>query len=124
MTSESAVKGSSGEAVAAAYLLELGWQILKTNYHCRYGEIDIVARTVDDALVFVEVKTYHHHGLSSGRDAMTVAKQRRLVQSMQHFLGYQCLDFEPQSMRIDLILATPAVVLEHLQNVVGGDFLF
>lgn len=123
MVSDSAKIGHAGESVVAAYLVELGWTILTTNYHCRYGEIDVIARTPDAALVFVEVKTYKRHGMSSGRDAMTVAKQRRIVQAMQHFFGYQELSFEPQSMRIDLVLATPSVVLEHLQNVVDGDLL-
>jgi len=123
MASKSAQIGLAGEAVVAAYIRDLGWEILVANYHCRYGEIDLIARTAADALVFIEVKTYKRHGMSSGRDAMTVAKQRRIVQAMQHFLGYQELSFEPQSMRIDLVLATPYVVLEHLQNVVDGDLL-
>jgi len=123
MASDSATIGHAGESVVAAYVVEIGWEILTRNYHCRYGEIDVIVRTPDDALVFIEVKTYKRHGMSSGRDAMTLAKQRRIVQAMQHFLGYQELSFEPKSMRIDLVLATPYVVLEHLQNVVDGDLL-
>ena len=121
MTSPSAKTGQSGESVVVAYLVELGWRILQTNYHCRYGEIDIVAATPALALVFVEVKTYKRQAMVSGLSAVTVAKQRRLVAATQHFLGYQVLDFVPQVIRIDLVLATPYVVLEHLQNVVDGD---
>lgn len=123
MTSSSARIGQAGEAVVVAYLRELGWRILQTNYHCRYGEIDIIACTLDSELVFVEVKTYKRQAVVSGLSAVTVAKQRRLVAATQHFLGYQVLDFVPQTIRIDLVLATPHVVLEHLQNIVGGDSL-
>ncbi len=123
MTSSSVRIGQAGEAVVVAYLRELGWRILQTNYHCRYGEIDIIACTLDSELVFVEVKTYKRQAVVSGLSAVTVAKQRRLVAATQHFLGYQVLDFVPQTIRVDLVLATPYVVLEHVQNIVGGDSL-
>ena len=121
MTSPSSKIGQSGESVVVAYLVELGWRILQTNYHCRYGEIDIVAFTPALELVFVEVKTYKRQAMVSGLSAVTVAKQRRLVAATQHFLGYQILDFVPQVIRVDLVLATPYVVLEHLQNVLSGE---
>jgi len=121
MTSPSSKIGQSGESVVVAYLVELGWRILQTNYHCRYGEIDIIACTPALELVFVEVKTYKRQAMVSGLSAVTVAKQRRLVAATQHFLGYQILDFVPQVIRVDLVLATPYVVLEHLQNVLSGE---
>jgi putative endonuclease len=124
MASESATIGYAGEAIVVAYLEELGWQILEKNYHCRYGEIDIIARTGDEGLVFIEVKTYKRHGMTSGRDAMSLAKQKRIVHAIQHFMGYQTLSFDPLFMRVDLVLATPAVVLEHLSNVIDGALCF
>lgn len=39
--------GELGEQYAAAWLESQGWQTLDRNWHCRYGELDIVSR--DDA---------------------------------------------------------------------------
>jgi Holliday junction resolvase-like predicted endonuclease len=47
VTDRRKVTGAQGEAAAAGYLRRNGYQILVTNWRCRLGEIDIVAR--DDA---------------------------------------------------------------------------
>ena len=48
--------GARYEQVAGKYLEEQGYQILQYNYHCRQGEIDIIARD-GEYLVFCEVST-------------------------------------------------------------------
>ena len=47
--------GARYEQVAGKYLEEQGYQILQYNYHCRQGEIDIIARD-GEYLVFCDVK--------------------------------------------------------------------
>ena len=37
-------KGAAGEVLAARFLREKGYQILTSNYRCRLGEVDIIAR--------------------------------------------------------------------------------
>ena len=61
--------GDRGEAMAAEYLRENGYEILASQFRCRFGEIDLIARR-GDILCFVEVKlryhcqaaAYPHHG--------------------------------------------------------------
>lgn len=48
--------GQTGEKRAQKYLKKLGFKIVKTNFHSRFGEIDIIA-TDDKTLHFIEVKT-------------------------------------------------------------------
>jgi putative endonuclease len=48
--------GKQGEALARRYLLDLGWQLLETNWRCGRAEIDFIAMD-GDVLVFLEVKT-------------------------------------------------------------------
>ena len=48
--------GEYGEIVAARYLRKHGYIIVEGNYHCKFGEIDIVAED-KKYVVFVEVKT-------------------------------------------------------------------
>ena len=49
--------GIIGEQVAATFLEKnRGYRIVERNWHCAYGEADIIASD-DEALYFVEVKT-------------------------------------------------------------------
>lgn len=48
--------GKIGEDLAKDYLVKQGYQIVATNFHTRFGEIDIIVQD-KDTLVFVEVKT-------------------------------------------------------------------
>ena len=58
------VFGRIGENAAADVLRAKGYRILKQNYRCRYGEIDIIAEKYGD-MSFVEVKT--RQNLNFGR---------------------------------------------------------
>ena len=49
--------GQTGEDLACEYLVGKKYKILERNYRRPYGEIDIVVKAFDQALVFVEVKT-------------------------------------------------------------------
>ena len=48
--------GDRGEAAAAQYLRKRGCQLLASQWRCRYGELDLVARDRDGTICFVEVK--------------------------------------------------------------------
>lgn len=47
--------GDRGEAMAAEYLRENGYELLASQFRCRFGEIDLIARR-GGILCFVEVK--------------------------------------------------------------------
>lgn len=46
--------GNQGEEIAARYLQQQGYRILRRNYHSRYGEIDIICE-YQRVIIFVEV---------------------------------------------------------------------
>ena len=86
--------GQYGEDVAAKFCREHHLKILKRNYRCRAGEIDIIARR-DDVVHFIEVKN-RTHDLIPGRYAVNAGKQRHIRQSaqtylMEHGLTNDCL---------------------------------
>lgn len=62
--------GELGEQYAAAWLESQGWRTLDRNWHCRYGELDVVSRNPMGQIVFVEVKTRRtmRYGTSGGGD--------------------------------------------------------
>ena len=48
--------GKRGEEIVAGHLAGRGMRILARNFHCRHGELDIVAAR-EGTVIFVEVKT-------------------------------------------------------------------
>ena len=52
---EARVRGKWGEALVAEDLRRKGWTVAATNFRCRMGELDIVAKK-GGYLAFVEVK--------------------------------------------------------------------
>ena len=54
MTSAKAA-GDRGEALVARYLQEAGYTLLDRQWRCRFGELDLVARSREGIVCFVEV---------------------------------------------------------------------
>jgi putative endonuclease len=77
--------GRWGEKAAAAYLTHQGYEILARNYHCRYGELDIVAREGNE-IVFVEVKSRRSDSFGSPASAVDARKVLRLRRTARDFL--------------------------------------
>lgn len=120
--------GAHGEALAATYLTEQGYAILRANWRCRIGEIDIVAQ--DGAtLVFVEVRTRRSTRMGSAEESVTPAKQHRLVDLAHTYLLFGETAGRPWAgpWRIDVVAIevdarTGALVhLNHLVNAIEGE---
>lgn len=78
--------GDHGEAIACRFLRAKGYTIVDTNWHCRQGEIDVIAQ--DGAvLVFVEVKT--RRGLLPGEALATItpSKRRRMIAAAYSYIS-------------------------------------
>ncbi|MBQ6947251.1 MAG: YraN family protein [Clostridia bacterium] len=78
--------GLYGELVAARYLRRKKYTILETNFHSRYGEIDIVAKQ-KDTVVFVEVKTRDISSSSRPMEAVSASKQQKIKSTALVYLG-------------------------------------
>ena len=81
--------GDAGEDAALEYLLSKGLRIVARNYRTPGrggGEIDLIMRTQDGTLVFVEVrkrKSALHGGAAA---SVGSTKQRRIVFAARHYL--------------------------------------
>jgi putative endonuclease len=82
--------GRSGEQMAAKHLAESGYTIVETNYTTRFAEIDIIA-AIDDCLVFVEVKTRTSAKKGLPREAVTVAKQQKIILAARQYMKTRAL---------------------------------
>ncbi len=78
--------GKIGENMAAEILRNKGYDILRRNYRCRCGEIDIIAERHGE-LCFVEVKT--RQGFDFGRpcEAVTDEKKRHIRRTAREYIG-------------------------------------
>lgn len=83
--------GDRGEALAAEYLRENGYEILASQFRCRFGEIDLIARR-EDILCFVEVKLRSDLRFGLPRDFVTVTKQRRVRTTAAFYMTRHCPD--------------------------------
>ncbi len=77
--------GRAGEDLAELLLLQRGYRIIRRNFSCRLGEIDIIAER-DGLLSFVEVKTRFSQAYGAGREAVNRQKQRHMRAAAQVFL--------------------------------------
>jgi putative endonuclease len=108
--------GILAEALVAKWLMGQGWEILQHRWHCRWGELDLIAKgaiasttreaTPQPVLAFVEVKArgrgnWDENGLLS----ITPQKQAKLWQAAQLFLAERT-DLAELPCRFDVALVS------------------
>jgi putative endonuclease len=84
--------GRAGEQIAVDYLIGQGYHIAERNYRAGRGEIDIIAWSGDQLLVFVEVKTRAYEAYGGPEEAVTPTKQRVLIRTAGAYMesiGYE-----------------------------------
>ncbi|MDQ0142772.1 YraN family protein [Cupriavidus necator] len=80
-------RGAQAEDRALAHLRRQGLEPVVRNYRCKGGEIDLVMRTPDGTLVFVEVRQRSGRGFGGAAASITPAKQRRVLLAAGHYLA-------------------------------------
>ena len=108
--------GNAAESLAAAWLEQQGLRIVTRNYHCRSGEIDLIARD-GDSLVFVEVRLRRSSAFGGAAESVNRAKQTRILSAARHYLMNQ----PEQPCRFDVIAldALDADSIEWLRDAFG-----
>jgi putative endonuclease len=77
---------STGEALAAQYVVNLGYRIIAQNYHSSYGEIDIIAQEKNE-IVIIEVKARTKHILKDVENSISKSKQKKITLTALYFLS-------------------------------------
>jgi putative endonuclease len=85
--------GTLGEQLVARWLQLKNYQLLASNWRCRWGEIDLIAQdATSGAIAFVEVKTRSDQNWDAdGLLAINPSKQQKLIQTADLFLAQQPL---------------------------------
>lgn len=72
------ILGRAGEKAVAEFLLNKGYQVLDKNWRIKEGEIDLVAISPENIIVFVEVKTRSNDSYGDPLEAINSQKLRRM----------------------------------------------
>ena len=101
MTRRARATGAAWEDAAARFLQAEGLRIVARHYHCRLGEIDLIAAD-GDTIVFVEVRFRACDEFGGAAASVTRNKQLRIMRAARHFIMCNP-QFAERPMRIDVI---------------------
>lgn len=104
-------RGREGEAQAAQWLAQQGWQILAERVKTPVGEIDLIARK-DGLTAFIEVKWRKRSAdLADAIDERRLLRVSAAAEAVAHEYA------EPgDDLRIDVILLAPGSPTRHIAN--------
>lgn len=112
-------KGLAIEQLAAQYLQQQGMLILERNFHCKYGELDLIGKTQTE-LVFIEVRYRNNSYYGSAAETITYTKQKKIIIAANYYLSKNnwatCLP-----CRIDVIAMSGdpnSLKIEWIQNAI------
>ena len=91
--------GAWGEAQAAEYLRKKHYKLLAAGYHCRFGEIDLIAES-KQYLVFVEVKVRKSGTFAKAFEYVDRKKQDKIRVTASMYLSENPTKLQP---RFDVI---------------------
>jgi putative endonuclease len=114
--------GKIGEDSACKFLIKKKYKILFRNYREKFDEIDIIARSFDGFLVFVEVKTLKENvGYLIPEDNLTKDKLKKISRACRLFANSHKEFVGDRGWRIDLIAITlkkkESSTISHYENI-------
>lgn len=92
--------GVQGENRAVEYLKKKGYKIIERNFHCHFGEIDIIAMN-QGYVVFIEVKSRNSVAFGLPREAVTLSKQKTIIACANYWLSSNIMVGKP--VRFDVV---------------------
>lgn len=99
--------GKRGEDIAERFLKKRNYKILERNFRENWGEIDIIARSKDKTLVFVEVKTVRGPSPQvEPEEHLTKAKLGKVQRTAELYANSSGVPVTEAGWRIDLIAIT------------------
>ena len=112
------ILGNNGEKIASEYLEKNHYEIVKRNFRCKQGEIDIIAYdNKNREYVFVEVKTRTNFEYGKPVDSVNKMKQKHIVSATKYYIYLHNL--ENKYIRFDIIeiYKKDQYIINHIKNV-------
>ncbi len=111
-------RGKLAEQEACDYLKRKGFTLLKKNYHCALGEIDLIMQDQDD-IVFIEVRLRSNDDHVLAIESVDEFKIRKLIRTASFFLQQKGWSNKVYS-RFDVI-SFQGKELEWIKNAFEGE---
>ena len=110
--------GDLGEKIALDCMTKRGFRHVCSNYHSRYGEIDIIC---EDAkyIVFVEVKSRKKGTFCRGIEAVDRHKRLKIIKTAFDYLLKNSVEKQPRFDVVEVEFPTQKIV--HYENAFSGD---
>ena len=111
--------GLEGEKLAREYLKQQGYNILETNFYCRFGEIDIIAK-INNEISFIEVKTRKQIRYGFPAESVNDYKKKHMYKSVEFYTYlYNLYNFEISLDVIEVYLFEDKEArIEHIKNAI------
>lgn len=98
--------GEYGEKIAQFFLSKIGYLILEKNYKCKFGEVDLIART-NNLIIFVEVKTRSNLSYGYPEESIEYFKIQKIKNIANYFITRKNLEsfdvrFDVISIKLDI----------------------
>ena len=110
--------GNYGENLVCNFLRKNNCEILLTNYHSKYGEIDIIAENIK-YILFVEVKTRNDNSLYRGLEAVDISKQHRIIKTAYDYINEFDISKQPRFDVAEVIMSNNKYKLNYYKNYFG-----
>lgn len=94
-------QGSYKEYLALQQLKQAKLRLITKNYHCRFGEIDLIMKD-QQCVVYVEVRSRKHSVYGDAATSISHSKQQRLILTAQHFMQQYPI-WETFDQRFDMV---------------------
>ena len=109
--------GNRGEAEVARYLRKNGYTLLASQWRCRFGELDLVARSKRGVICFIEVKLRSAGAIGLPREFVDERKRQRLRTAAAAWLSQHEID-APARFDVAEVYAgeNGALRVEYLEN--------
>ena len=111
--------GKNAEHEACAFLEAKGFRLIKPNFRCKMGEIDLVMQDGAD-LVFVEVRKRSRQDYGSALQSIDKNKQRKLIKAATYYLLEKKL-YNKIGCRFDVITINAPSSIEWIKNAFSVD---
>ena len=116
---ESRLLGRWGEALAADFLRQRGYEIVAAGWRCRFGELDLVAQN-RTYLCFVEVKLRRSNRFGTGAEQVDRRKREKLRTAAGLYLQTHPAVLQPRFDVIEVLapngLGTKNPKIRHIEG--------
>ncbi|KTD11838.1 hypothetical protein Lgra_1296 [Legionella gratiana] len=114
-------KGRVAEEKALAYLTKQRLKLVMKNYHCRFGEIDLIMND-SNYLVFIEVRSRASNQFGGGISSVTYTKRQKILKTAGCFL-LEHQKYNQFALRFDVVsIDGKSASISWIKDAFGTDY--